>query len=110
MRTRPGPRCAGCSSGRCKTRLPSGGRGGVRRRKTTTEPGRCEHMAELDRAAIQNVFEELVNMAPAELESWLDTDESRKVGWKGADGKRSESVGHANGRRIVGILRMNKAA
>jgi len=66
-------------------------------------------MAELDRAAIQNVFEVLVNMAPAELESWLDTDESRKVGWKGSDGKRSESVGHASGRRIVGILRMNKA-
>jgi uncharacterized protein DUF3140 len=44
-------------------------------------------------------------MAPAEIERWLKTEESRKVGWKGADGSDSESVGHASGRRIVKILR-----
>ena len=41
----------------------------------------------------------------AELEGWLDTDESRRVGWKGRDGSSGESVGHASGRRIVTILR-----
>ena len=42
----------------------------------------------------------------AEIEKWLKTKESRNVGWKGADGKARESVGHASGRRIIEILRM----
>lgn len=55
-------------------------------------------------------FGEAVNMAPAELEDWLESEESRKVGWKGPDGKGSgESVGHASGRRIVAIKRRKKA-
>jgi hypothetical protein len=50
-------------------------------------------------------------MAPAELERWLSTSESRRVGCKGADGKgRGESVGHVSGRRIVDILRRGEAA
>lgn len=52
-------------------------------------------------------FHESVNMAPAELERWLDTDESRAAGDKGVDG-RGESTGHASGRRIVGLLRTKK--
>ena len=48
-------------------------------------------------------------MTPSELEKWLKTEESRKVGWKGADGSASESVGHASGRRIVKILRKRNA-
>ena len=44
-------------------------------------------------------------MAPAELEDWLETEESRSVGDSG-DG---ESTGHASGRRIVEIKRTNKA-
>ena len=48
-------------------------------------------------------FDDAVNMAPAEIEKWLDTDESKKVGWKDSDGK--ESVGHHSGRRIVEIKR-----
>lgn len=47
----------------------------------------------------------LVNMAPAELESWLRTDESRGVG----DDDDGESTGHASGRRIVTISRTRKA-
>jgi len=62
----------------------------------------------LDKDKIYRAFGDAVNMAPEELEDWLDTDESRKVGWK-ADG-RSESIGHASGRRIVGLLRTRKAA
>ena len=48
-------------------------------------------------------------MSPAELEEWLGTSESRKVGWKGINGDRPESVGHASGRRIVQILRKREA-
>jgi hypothetical protein len=48
-------------------------------------------------------------MTAADLDEWLETDESRSVGWKGADGKARESVGHASGRRIVEILRKPKA-
>ncbi|MEO7365673.1 MAG: DUF3140 domain-containing protein [Sphingomicrobium sp.] len=57
-----------------------------------------------DRAKIAAVFHGVVNMTVAEIESWLETDESRAVGWKGKDGNRPESVGHASGRRIVQIL------
>jgi len=46
-----------------------------------------------------------VNMAPAELERWLHTEESTSVGQK--DGG-SESTGHQSGRRIVKILRTKK--
>ena len=59
------------------------------------------------RDEIRRRFGAAVNLAPAELEEWLETDQSRKVGWK-ADG-RNESIGHASGRRIVAILRKKKA-
>jgi len=56
---------------------------------------------EADRETL-DAFREAVNMAPAELERWPDTDASRAVGDKG-DGR--ECVGHASGRRIVKLLR-----
>jgi hypothetical protein len=56
---------------------------------------------ELQRIALR--FEEVVNLEADELEAWLETDESRSVGWR-RDG-RGESVGHASGRRIVRLLR-----
>lgn len=59
-----------------------------------------------ERNEIRRRFDAAVNMAPAELEEWLESEQSRKVGWK-ADG-RGESVGHASGRRIVGLLRKTK--
>ena len=58
----------------------------------------------LDRAKVAADFARAVNMSAAELEIWLKSPESRKVGWKGVDGSASESVGHASGRRIVDIL------
>ncbi|MBX3561287.1 MAG: DUF3140 domain-containing protein [Sphingomonas sp.] len=61
-------------------------------------------MPGLDKDNVYREFAEVVNMTPAELEEWLKTDESRKVGWKGRDGTAAESVGHASGRRIVAIL------
>ena len=61
-------------------------------------------MGPIDKASIRRGFNAVVNMTAAELRDWLETDESRRVGWKGADGKASESVGHASGRRIVSLL------
>jgi len=67
-------------------------------------------MEQAGREEIRRRFAEAVNMTPGELEEWLETEESCKVGWKGADGKGSgESVGHASGRRIVAISRKQQA-
>lgn len=49
----------------------------------------------------------LVNLSPAELSHWLETRESRKVGYKPNGG---ESVGHASGRKIVHICRKSREA
>ncbi|MEU1874410.1 DUF3140 domain-containing protein [Streptomyces sp. NPDC048376] len=53
----------------------------------------------------RDAFRESVNMTPAELDRWLDTDASRDAGHHQDGG---ESVGHASGRRIVEILHKNK--
>jgi len=66
-------------------------------------------MSTLDPRKVRQDFSAAVNMTPSELEKWLNTEESGKVGWKGADGSASESVGHASGRRIVKILRKRNA-
>lgn len=51
-------------------------------------------------------WQQSVNMTAGELEDWLESDESRGVGQKEADG---EATGHKSGRRIVEILRTKKA-
>ena len=62
-----------------------------------------------DHEATYREFNEAVNMPPAELEKFLDTDDSKRVGWKGDDGNGSgESVGHKSGKRIVEIKRKKK--
>ena len=50
-------------------------------------------------------WRKLVNMAPKEIETFLQTEESRSVG-DSSDG--GESTGHESGRRIVEIKRTNK--
>jgi hypothetical protein len=61
-------------------------------------------------AEVRKDFDEAVNMTPKELEDWLDTEDSQRVGWKGEDGQGSgESVGHHSGRRIVEIKRKKVA-
>ena len=50
-------------------------------------------------------WKDLVNMAPKELEEWLETEESKSVGADSGDG---ESTGHKSGKRIVEIKRTNK--
>ena len=63
-----------------------------------------------EQARIRKDFAEAVNMTPAALEKWLETDDSKAVGWKGADGKGGgESVGHKSGERIVAIKRKRQA-
>jgi Protein of unknown function (DUF3140) len=63
-----------------------------------------QHTATENETALQ-AFKDAVNMSAKELESWLETEESRSVGMKnnGAD----ESTGHQSGRRIVELLRQN---
>jgi hypothetical protein len=56
----------------------------------------------LDHARIAADFAAAVNLDADELEAWLETPESKRVGFKPDGG---ESVGHASGRRIVGLLR-----
>ncbi|MEE4152749.1 MAG: DUF3140 domain-containing protein [Erythrobacter sp.] len=63
-------------------------------------------MPELERDEVFAAFNERVNMAPKELEDWLETDKSQSVGDSG-DG--SESTGHKSGRRIVEIKRTKKS-
>lgn len=58
---------------------------------------------------VENDFAVAVNMTADDLEAWLRTAESKKVGWKGKHRENGESVGHASGRRIVQILRKPKS-
>ncbi|MEU4643216.1 DUF3140 domain-containing protein [Micromonospora sp. NPDC023814] len=52
-------------------------------------------------------FAEAVNMKPGELSTWLETEESKHVGWrKGTKG--GESVGHESGRKIIDLLRRKR--
>ena len=61
-------------------------------------------MSDDDPDQIRRDFDDAVNMTPAELERWLETDESQAVGQD--DG--GESVGHRSGRRIVELRRTKK--
>jgi hypothetical protein len=67
-------------------------------------------MTDADKTDVAKAFADAVNMPPAALEKWLDTEESKRVGWKGEGGKGAgESVGHKSGKRIVEIKRTTKA-
>lgn len=63
-------------------------------------------MSGKSREQIWSEWQERVNMAPAELEDWLETDESKAVG----DSARGETIGHRSGRRTVEIKRTGKDA
>ncbi|GGK48478.1 DUF3140 domain-containing protein [Salinarimonas ramus] len=64
-------------------------------------------MDDQEKQEIYREFGEAVNMTPKELEDWLETDESKEVGWT-HEGE-SEAVGHKSGRRIVEIKHTKKA-
>jgi hypothetical protein len=59
-----------------------------------------------DRKATIDEFQTAVNMTSRELESWLETEDSKAVGQK--DGSE-ESTGHQSGRHIVELLQMKRA-
>lgn len=59
-----------------------------------------------DQADVYRTFTDAVNMKPGELETWLETDDSKAVGQHSGGG---ESVGHESGRRIIGLLRRKRA-
>jgi hypothetical protein len=59
------------------------------------------HLSPDEERAIRQTFGALVNLSPAELAAWLETPQSRKVGFV-RRGER-ESVGHKSGRRILEI-------
>jgi len=64
-------------------------------------------MADQDeQKSIRDDFHEAVNMTAKQIESWLETDESKEVGQKSDGG---ESVGHHSGRRIIEILGTKQA-
>lgn len=60
------------------------------------------HFSPEDRHRICEEFASYVNMTPKALKAWLETDESKAVGFKRRGD--TESVGHRSGRRIVRLL------
>lgn len=53
-------------------------------------------------------FTEAVNMSPGELSTWLESEESKHVGWRKKGTKGGESVGHESGRKIIALLRRSR--
>ncbi len=58
-------------------------------------------MTEDDKKAVHE-FKEAVNMTPKKLKEWLQTEDSKTVGYK-EDGE-GESVGHQSGKKIIELL------
>ncbi|KAL9010317.1 MAG: hypothetical protein Q9173_004736 [Seirophora scorigena] len=59
-----------------------------------------------DNDTVIQEFNELVNMTTAELENWLNEEQSEDSGWSKDDGS-SETIGHESGRKIIDILNNN---
>ena len=66
-------------------------------------------MTDDEKTDIRKDFGKAVNMPPAELEKWLETEHSKEVGWPKDRDDGEESVGHHSGRRIVEIKRKKVA-
>jgi hypothetical protein len=64
-------------------------------------------MEDKEKEEVYAEFGGVVNMSPSELETWLDTEESREVGYT-REGEQ-EAVGHQSGRKIVAIKRRKRA-
>lgn len=59
-----------------------------------------------DTETVIKEFDDAVNMTAKQLESWLQTEESKSVGQK--DDGDDESIGHNSGKRIIDILQKKK--
>jgi len=70
-------------------------------------------MSQQDHARIEKDFSSAVNMTPTALEKWLESDDSKSVGYAGGTNKHDsggqESVGHKSGHRIVAIKHKKKS-
>jgi hypothetical protein len=64
-------------------------------------------MSTNDSATTIRAFKQAVNLSPKKLAAWLETPESKEVGFKSSEG--GESVGHHSGRRIVELLGQTQA-
>lgn len=62
-----------------------------------------------EKPEVYGEFKKLMNMTASSLEKHLQTDGSKKVGYKGDGDESKESVGHQSGERIVEILHKHKA-
>ena len=69
-------------------------------------------MDDAERKKIADDFAEAVNMTPSQLAKWLESEDSKSVGYAAGENKSSpggkESVGHSEGRRIVEIKGKSK--
>jgi hypothetical protein len=65
-----------------------------------------KHLDDQEKQEVYTDFKKLVNMSASSLEKWLQTEDSKKVGWDSGDG---ESVGHKSGEKIISILHKKKA-
>ena len=59
-------------------------------------------MTEDEQRTVLKEFAQAVNMSAAQLDKWLDTPESKEVGYKASG--HGESVGHQSGRHIIKLL------
>lgn len=59
------------------------------------------HLPPEQEEQIRRDFDAVVNMSPAKLRAWLDTEESKRVGFKRRG--ETESVGRQSARRILEI-------
>jgi DNA topoisomerase VI subunit B len=59
-----------------------------------------------DKETVIEEFDDAVNMTAKQLESWLETEESKSVGQK--DDGDDESIGHKSGKHIIEILQKKK--
>ncbi|MGB3755579.1 MAG: DUF3140 domain-containing protein [Rivularia sp. (in: cyanobacteria)] len=59
-----------------------------------------------DKETVIKEFDDAVNMTAKQLESWLETEDSKSVGQKN-DGD-DESKGHKSGKHIIDILQKKK--
>ena len=66
----------------------------------------AEHSAD-EKAKVMADFKEAVTLSAKQLESWLETAESKSVG-QTPEGQ-SESTGHKEGHRIIDILHKKQA-
>ena len=56
------------------------------------------------REEIWDEWIDLLNISPADLERWLENEESNSVG----DAKNGEAIGHRSGRQILKIKKKKK--